>query len=156
MNEFDYIILGAGSAGCVLAGRLSENPNHKVCLIEAGSKDKDVRIHVPALFAYMGPTSKMNWAFETEPQKGFAKEKLPATEVVVADPTGQTHTMKDEPEEHRKGYQPRGKTLGGSSSINAMLYVRGHRWDYDHWSKLGNSGWSYDEVFRKKEYQIQT
>ena len=155
MNEFDYIILGAGSAGCVLAGRLSENPNHKVCLIEAGSKDKDVRIHVPALFAYMGPTSKMNWAFETEPQKGFAKEKLPATEVVVADPTGQTHTMKDEPEDHRKGYQPRGKTLGGSSSINAMLYVRGHRWDYDHWSKLGNSGWSYDEVlpyFKKAEH----
>ena len=107
MNEFDYIILGAGSAGCVLAGRLSENPNHKVCLIEAGSKDKDVRIHVPALFAYMGPTSKMNWGFETEPQKGFAKEKLPATEVVVADPTCQTLTMKDEPEEHRKGYQPR-------------------------------------------------
>ena len=91
MNEYDYIILGAGSAGCVLAGRLSENPNHKVCLIEAGSKDKDVRIHVPALFAYMGPTSKMNWAFETEPQKGFAKEKLPATEVVVADPVSYTH-----------------------------------------------------------------
>jgi choline dehydrogenase len=116
---FDYIIVGAGSAGCVLASRLSENPDISVCLLEAGGPDKSVLIHAPAGVAAMLPTKINNWAFETIPQKGL---------------------------NGRKGYQPRGKTLGGSSSTNAMLYVRGNKWDYDNWADLGNKGWSYDEV----------
>jgi len=118
-NTFDYIVVGAGSAGCVLAARLSEDPNISVCLLEAGGPDKGVLIHAPIGVAAMLPTKINNWAFETIPQKGL---------------------------NDRKGYQPRGKTLGGSSSTNAMLYVRGNKWDYDHWSELGNKGWSHDEV----------
>ena len=124
---FDYIIVGAGSAGCVIASRLSENPNISVCLLEAGGSDKSFLIHAPIGVAVMMPTKINNWAFETIPQK-----KLNG----------------------RKGYQPRGKTLGGSSSTNAMLYVRGNRWDYDNWAALGNKGWSYEEVlpyFKKSE-----
>lgn len=155
MQDFDFIILGGGSAGCVLANRLSENPNHSVCLIEAGSKDNSFMIKTPAMFAFMGDKSKYNWAFLTEPQKAFASEKTLDPEVAVVDTTGQIHKIQEETEEYRRGYQPRGKTLGGSSSINAMLYVRGHRWDYDHWANLGNEGWSYDEVlpyFKKSEH----
>lgn len=124
---FDYIITGAGSAGCVVAARLSEDPNISVCLLEAGGPDKSVFIHAPVGVAAMMPTKINNWAFETIPQKGL---------------------------NGRKGYQPRGKTLGGSSSTNAMLYVRGNKWDYDNWAALGNEGWSYDEIlpyFKKSE-----
>jgi len=124
---FDYIITGAGSAGCVVASRLSEDPNISVCLLEAGGPDKSVLIHAPVGVAAMMPTKINNWAFETIPQKGL---------------------------NGRKGYQPRGKTLGGSSSTNAMLYVRGNKWDYDNWAALGNEGWSYDEIlpyFKKSE-----
>lgn len=124
---YDYIIIGAGSAGCVLASRLSENPEISVCLLEAGGPDTSVFIHAPVGVAAMMPTKINNWAFETIPQKGLGG---------------------------RKGYQPRGKTLGGSSSTNAMLYVRGNKWDYDNWAALGNEGWSYDEVlpyFKKSE-----
>jgi choline dehydrogenase-like flavoprotein len=117
--EFDYVIAGGGSAGCVLAGRLSEDTGATVCLLEAGGPDSSVLIHAPAAVVAMVPTKINNYGFETVPQAGL---------------------------NGRKGYQPRGKTLGGSSSINAMLYVRGNRWDYDHWSDLGNAGWSYDEV----------
>jgi len=120
MSEtYDYIVVGGGSAGCVLASRLTEDPDIKVCLIEAGGTDKSMLIRMPAAFVAMVSTKFNNWAFETVPQPGL---------------------------NGRKGYQPRGKTLGGSSSINAMLYVRGHPWDYDHWASLGNKGWSYDEV----------
>jgi choline dehydrogenase-like flavoprotein len=125
---YDYIIVGAGSAGCVLANRLSADPNVKVCLLEAGKADTSLFIHMPAGTAAMLPTRLNNWAFETEPQSGL---------------------------NGRRGYQPRGKALGGSSSINAMIYTRGHRWDYDHWASLGNPGWSYDEVlpyFKRSEH----
>lgn len=127
-QSFDYIVIGAGSAGCVMASRLSEDPNVTVCLLEAGAPDTSMLIHMPAGYPAMVPTRINNWAFETVRQPGL---------------------------NGRRGYQPRGKTLGGSSSINAMLYVRGHRWDYDHWAALGNLGWSYDEVlpyFRKAEH----
>ncbi len=126
-TKFDYIIVGGGSAGCVLAARLSENSNTSVCLLEAGGPDKSVLIHAPIGVAAMLPTKMNNWAFETTPQKGL---------------------------NGRKGYQPRGKTLGGSSSTNAMLYVRGNKWDYDNWAALGNKGWSFDDVlpyFKKSE-----
>ncbi|MDM0112358.1 GMC family oxidoreductase N-terminal domain-containing protein [Variovorax sp. J22R133] len=127
-QTFDYIVIGAGSAGSVIASRLSEDPDVRVLLLEAGGPDKSVLIHMPAAVVAMVPTRINNWAFKTVPQPGL---------------------------NGRRGYQPRGKTLGGSSSINAMLYVRGHRWDYDHWASLGNPGWSYDEVlpyFRKAEH----
>ena len=146
MNKYDFIILGAGSAGCVLANRLSENPDFSVCLIEAGSKDKDPRLHIPIGFAFLGDKTKYNWAYETEPQKEFAKVTVEEPEAAVVDSAGGVHKVPSASESHRKGYQPRGKTLGGSSSINAMLYVRGHKWDYDHWADLGNEGWSYKDV----------
>lgn len=116
---FDYIIVGAGSAGCVLATRLSEDPTVNVCLLEAGGPDTSVLVQAPMGVAAMMPTKINNWAFETIPQAGL---------------------------NGRKGYQPRGKTLGGSSSTNAMLYVRCNKWDYDNWAALGNKGWSYQEV----------
>ena len=147
MKSFDFIILGAGSAGCVLANRLSENTNYTVCLIEAGSKDSDPRLHIPVGFAFLGDgKGKYNWGYETEPQKEFEKVVVTEPQREMVDSAGGVHKVNAESLDHRRGYQPRGKTLGGSSSINAMLYVRGHRWDYDHWSELGNNGWSYDEV----------
>ncbi|MFV3370107.1 GMC family oxidoreductase [Pseudomonas sp. NY15435] len=125
--EFDYVIVGAGSAGCVLANRLSADPSVRVCLLEAGSEDTSPLIHAPIGVAAILPTRHVNWALQTVPQPGLMG---------------------------RCGYQPRGKTLGGSSSINGMIYIRGHRSDYDDWQALGNSGWSYDDVlpyFRKSE-----
>ncbi|GAA6133291.1 FAD-dependent oxidoreductase [Oceaniserpentilla sp. 4NH20-0058] len=126
-TQFDYIIVGAGSAGCVLANRLSENPNHSVCLIEAGKQDNNILIKAPFGLAAMVPNNLFSWGFETTEQAGLNK---------------------------RKGFQPRGKVLGGSSSINAMMYVRGNPWDYDNWAALGNTGWGYEEVlpyFKKAE-----
>ena len=116
---FDILIVGAGSAGCVLAGRLSEDAGLRVGLIEAGPTDKSVLIHCPAGLALLAQTGAANWAFETVPQPGL---------------------------NGRRGYQPRGKVLGGSSSVNAMIYARGHRADYDAWAAEGNPGWSFDEV----------
>jgi choline dehydrogenase len=127
---FDYIIIGAGSAGCVLANRLSENPANSVLLIEAGGPDKKMEIHIPAAYSKLNHT-EVDWGFETEPQP---------------------HVL------NRKMYLPRGKTLGGSSSTNAMAYVRGNRADYDQWAAMGNSGWSYEEVlpyFIKSEHNEQ-
>ncbi|MDP6691478.1 MAG: choline dehydrogenase [Alphaproteobacteria bacterium] len=119
MAEFDYIIVGGGSAGCVLAGRLSEDPGVSVCLLEAGPTDKSGFIKAPLGFGATVPSKLFNWAFETVPQPGL---------------------------NGRRGYQPRGKVLGGSSAINAMIYTRGHPWDYDHWAELGNPGWAFADV----------
>ncbi|WP_353142020.1 GMC family oxidoreductase [Acinetobacter pragensis] len=118
-KEFDYIVIGGGSAGCVLASRLTEDPNISVCLLEAGGQGDSWTVNIPAACVISLPTKINNWAFETVPQAGL---------------------------NGRKGYQPRGKCLGGSSSINAMIYIRGNRADYDHWASLGNAGWSYQDV----------
>ncbi|MEY2904125.1 MAG: hypothetical protein RJA52_141 [Bacteroidota bacterium] len=129
MKRFDFIIVGAGSAGCVLANRLSENPDLTVLLIEAGSKDTSPEIKVPAAFSKLFK-SKNDWAYYTEPQTYM---------------------------NNRQMFQPRGKVWGGCSSINAMIYIRGHQADFDEWAALGNAGWSYRDVlpyFKKSEKNI--
>jgi choline dehydrogenase-like flavoprotein len=126
--QVDYIIVGGGSAGCVLAARLSEDPGVQVALLEAGPPDTSVLIHCPAGLALLAKNGQANWAFATEPQAGL---------------------------NGRRGYQPRGKVLGGSSSVNAMIYARGHASDYDAWAAAGNPGWSFADVlphFRKSEH----
>ena len=126
-DAFDYVIAGGGSAGCVLAGRLSEDPATSVCLLEAGNMGDSWVVNTPAAVVLMVPRAINNWAFETVPQPGLGG---------------------------RRGYQPRGRTLGGSSAINAMVYVRGHRSDYDRWAALGNAGWGYADVlpyFKRSE-----
>lgn len=125
--EFDYVIVGGGSAGCVLANRLSADPANRVCLLEAGPDDDSLLIRMPAGVIALMRSNKRNWRYYTVPQKHL---------------------------NHRQLYIPRGKTLGGSSAVNAMVYTRGHKWDYDHWASLGNDGWSYNEVlpiFRRAE-----
>ncbi|MDP1688219.1 GMC family oxidoreductase, partial [Hydrogenophaga sp.] len=125
---FDYIIVGGGSAGSVLAGRLSEDPAIRVALIEAGPPDSSVLIHCPAGLAVIAKFELNGWGYNTVPQPGL---------------------------NGRRGYQPRGKVLGGSSSINAMIYARGHAADYDGWAAQGNPGWSYADVlpyFKRAEH----
>jgi choline dehydrogenase len=128
-ESFDYIIVGAGSAGCVLANRLTASGKHKVLLLEAGGADRNIWIHIPLGYGKLFDNAKVNWLYATEP----------------------------EPELHnRKVIQPRGKVLGGSSSINGLLYVRGQHEDFDHWRQLGNVGWSFADVlpyFRRAENQ---
>jgi len=124
---FDYVIVGGGSAGCVLAGRLSEDPSVSVCLLEAGGPDKSAFIHAPLGFAATASVGIFSWGYETVPQEGF---------------------------KGRKGFQPRGKVMGGSSSINAMVYTRGNPTDYNNWASQGNPGWSYQDllpIFKKAE-----
>ncbi len=128
MTEYDYIIVGAGSAGCVLANRLSEDPGKKVLLLEAGGKDDSFWINIPVGFSKLLNNPKYNWNFATQPEPNVKGRSIPI---------------------------PRGKTLGGSSSINGMLYVRGNPLDYDTWSQFGNRGWSYDSIlpyFKKAEH----
>ncbi len=118
--EYQTIIVGAGSAGCVLAARLSEDPDHHVLLIEAGGEDNNPFIHMPAGFARLVNHDELNWRFQTEPQEMLDGRRL---------------------------YWPRGRVLGGSSAINAMCYCRGHRLDYNHWAAGGAPGWDWDGVF---------
>jgi choline dehydrogenase len=115
---FDYVIVGGGSAGCVLAARLSEDPSVKVALIEAGGADDALEIHTPITFAQLFKT-KYDWDFTTEPEPSL---------------------------DNRRMYLPRGRMLGGSSSMNAMIYIRGHRSDYDEWAAHGATGWAYGDV----------
>ncbi|MBT1449873.1 GMC family oxidoreductase N-terminal domain-containing protein [Glaciecola sp. XM2] len=127
MESFDVVIVGAGSAGCVLANRLSQNPNVSVCLLEAGPEDKNPAIHIPFGLAAINHFSSINWQLETAPEKHLDNRPL---------------------------YWPRGKTLGGSSSVNAMIYTRGHAKNYDQWAELGATGWDFNSVlpyFRKSE-----
>lgn len=131
MNElFDYIIVGGGSAGCILANRLSESGEHSVCLLEAGPPDRNPFIHIPAGFIKTLVDPKVNWLYQAEPSEGTGGRPTPV---------------------------PRGKTLGGSSSINGHIYNRGHRLDFDSWAQRGNLGWGYADVlpyFRRCETRI--
>ena len=126
-SEFDYVVVGGGSAGCCVAGRLSENLLTTVCLLEAGGSDDSVLVRAPLGFAATAPFNINSWGFNTIPQAGF---------------------------NGREGFQPRGKVMGGSSSVNAMVYTRGNYNDYNQWAQLGNAGWSYQDVlpyFKKSE-----
>ena len=114
-NTFDFVVVGGGSGGCAVAGRLSEDPQTSVALLEAGGQGDNWVVTTPGALVLMVAGKVNNWAFETVPQPGL---------------------------NGRVGYQPRGKGLGGSSAINAMVYIRGHRSDYDQWASLGNPGWS--------------
>jgi choline dehydrogenase len=118
-EEFDYIVVGAGSAGCVLAARLSEDPATRVLLLEAGPPDRSPWIHLPIGYGKTMWSPEVNWCYHTDPDPNMNGRRI---------------------------YWPRGKTLGGSSSINGLIYIRGQREDYDHWAALGNSGWGYDDV----------
>lgn len=126
-SEFDYVVVGGGSAGCCVAGRLSEDAHLTVCLLEAGGPDDSVFVRAPLGFAATASLNINSWGYNTVPQAGF---------------------------KGRKGFQPRGKVMGGSSSVNAMVYTRGNAHDYNSWAALGNAGWAYQDVlpyFKKSE-----
>jgi len=118
-TQYDYVIVGAGSAGCVLAARLSEDPTTRVLLLEAGPPDRSLWIHLPIGYGKTMWSDVYNWRFETDPDPNMNGRRI---------------------------YWPRGKTLGGSSSINGLIYIRGQAQDYDHWAALGNTGWAYEDV----------
>ena len=126
-DTYDFVVVGGGSGGCAVAGRLSEDPQTSVAMLDAGGKNDNWVVTTPFALALMVPGKINNWAFDTVPQKGL---------------------------NGRIGYQPRGKGLGGSSAINGMVYIRGHRTDYDEWASLGNAGWSFNDVlpyFKRSE-----
>jgi choline dehydrogenase len=129
--EADFIVIGAGSAGCAIAARLSEDPATRVLLLEAGGEDRNRWIHIPLGFGKTFADPSVNWCYETEPDPGAADRRV---------------------------FWPRGKVLGGSSSINGMVYIRGQAEDFDHWRQLGNAGWSFDDVlpyFKRSEHQVR-
>jgi choline dehydrogenase-like flavoprotein len=129
--EADFVIVGAGSAGCVMAARLSEDPGSRVTLLEAGGEDKNMWIHIPLGFGKTFADPSVNWCYETEPDAGAGGRRI---------------------------YWPRGKVLGGSSSINGMVYIRGQHEDFDHWRQLGCPGWASGDVlpyFRRAEHQTR-
>jgi choline dehydrogenase len=129
--EADFVIVGAGSAGCVLAARLSEDPATRVVLLEAGGEDRNMWIHIPLGFGKTFADPRVNWCYETEPDPGAGGRRI---------------------------FWPRGKVLGGSSSINGMVYIRGQHEDFDHWRQLGNAGWSAADVlpyFKRAEHQTR-
>ena len=132
LEEYDYIIVGAGSAGCVLANRLSEDDGVKVLTLEAGPQDWSIFIHMPSAFAYPLAGTKYNWHYETEPEPFM---------------------------DGRRMHCPRGRVVGGSSSINGMVYIRGHAFDYDAWArKPGLENWSYGHClpyFKKSETRLK-
>jgi choline dehydrogenase len=131
IGTYDFIIVGAGSAGCVLANRLTANGRHRVLLLEAGGADTNIWIHIPLGYGKLFVDPSVNWMFETAPQKQL---------------------------DNRRIAQPRGKVLGGSSSINGLIYIRGQREDFDHWRQCGATGWGYDDVlpyFLKAEDQAR-
>ncbi|MGH6919541.1 MAG: GMC family oxidoreductase, partial [Geminicoccaceae bacterium] len=119
IGSFDYVIVGAGTAGCVLANRLSADPGVSVLLLEAGGRDRWIWIHIPVGYLYTQGDPRTDWCLKTEPEAGLGGRAL---------------------------NYPRGKVLGGCSSINGMIYMRGQARDYDLWRQLGNAGWSWDEV----------
>ena len=128
-GSFDYIVVGAGSAGCVLANRLTASGRHRVLLIEAGGEDRNLWIHVPIGYAKLFTDARHNWLYNSEPEPELSGRQI---------------------------IQPRGKVMGGSSSINGLLYIRGQAEDFDHWRQLGNAGWSFADVlpyFRRAEDQ---
>ena len=130
-ETFDYVIVGAGSAGCVLANRLTADGRHRVLLLEAGPRDTNPWIHIPLGYGKTMFDSRINWKFESEPVPGLGGRRVK---------------------------QPRGRVLGGSSSINGLLYVRGQREDFDDWAARGNPGWAYEDVlpyFRRSEDQAR-
>jgi choline dehydrogenase len=129
--DADIVVVGAGSAGCALAARLSEDPATRILLLEAGGEDRNRWIHIPLGFGKTFADTSVNWCYETEPDPGAAGRRV---------------------------FWPRGKVLGGSSSINGMVYIRGQAEDFDHWRQLGNAGWSFDDVlpyFRRSEHQTR-
>ena len=117
-GDWDYIVVGAGSAGCVLANRLSADPKTKVLLLEAGPRDRNLWIHIPIGY-YKTMLSPLSWGYDTEPESALGNRQI---------------------------HWPRGKVLGGSSAINGLIYMRGQPEDYDHWRQLGNLGWGWDDV----------
>ncbi len=130
-NTYDYIIVGAGSAGCALAYRLSREASRRVLLLEAGGRDSLPAIHIPLGFAFLMKNPRVNWCYQTDPEPNMHNRRIS---------------------------WPRGKVLGGTSCINGMVYIRGQREDYDHWAALGNKGWSYDEVlpyFMRSEHKLE-
>jgi choline dehydrogenase len=129
--QADFIVVGAGSAGCAVAARLSEDAATRVLLLEAGGEDRNRWIHIPLGFGKTFADPSVNWCYETEPDPGASGRRV---------------------------FWPRGKVLGGSSSINGMVYIRGQAEDFDHWRQLGNTGWSFDDVlpyFRRSEHQMR-